>query len=81
MKATVRRCVQCGRNDTRRTWSSIEQAANDGALLAWTCPTCAWTEAELIEVEASATGASGDQLAPVDQEEARHPVAGSPRGG
>ena len=81
MKATVRRCVQCGRNDTRRTWPSIDAAANDGALLSWTCPTCAWTEAELIEVEASATGASGDQVALDGSEETRHPVAGSPRGG
>ena len=25
MKMTVRRCVQCGKNHTRRTWSSIER--------------------------------------------------------
>lgn len=81
MKATVRRCVQCGKNDTSRTWSSIDAAANDGALLSWTCPTCAWTEAELIEVEAAATGASGDQVAAVESEAAPQPVAGSPRGG
>lgn len=80
MKATVRRCVQCGRDDTGRTWPSIEDAANDGALRSWTCPTCAWTEAELVEVDASTTGASGAQPAPVP-DEARHPVAGSPRGG
>jgi hypothetical protein len=79
MKATVRRCVQCGRNDTRQMWSSIDQAADDGALLSWTCPNCAWTEADLVEVEAPVTGASGDPLAPVDPDEARHAVAGPPR--
>jgi hypothetical protein len=79
MKATARRCVQCGRTDARRTWPSIEQAADDGALLSWTCPNCAWTEAELVEVDASAIGAPGDPLAPSDPDEARHSVAGSPR--
>ena len=76
MKMTVRRCVQCGKNDTRRTWSSMNDAAEDGALKSWTCPTCAWTEGELIEVDATGTG-SDDPMAPVDRDDARHAVIGS----
>ncbi len=65
MKMAVRRCAQCGRNDTRRTWSSIDVAADDKALQSWTCPTCAWPEAELVEVEAEAVTADADPLTPV----------------
>jgi hypothetical protein len=76
MKMTVRRCDQCGKNDTRRTWSSLNDAADDGALDGWVCPTCAWTEAELIEVDATPAG-SADPLAPVSPDDARHAVVGS----
>ena len=62
MKMALRRCAQCGRNDARRTWSSIDEAANDKALVGWTCPTCAWTEAELVEVEG--VTADADPLTP-----------------
>jgi hypothetical protein len=77
MKMTVRRCVECGKNDTRRTWRSMDSAADDRALQGWVCPTCAWTEAELIEVDAVGTGASGE---PVDPDDAGHAVAGSRQG-
>jgi hypothetical protein len=62
MKMTVRRCVQCGRDDTRRIWSSVDEAADDGALRDWVCPTCAWPEADLVEVEASGVDASGEPI-------------------
>jgi hypothetical protein len=76
MKMTVRRCLQCGKNDARRMWSSLSDAAEDGALKDWVCPTCAWPEAELIEVDATDSG-SADPLAPVDPDDARHAVVGS----
>ena len=76
MKMTVRRCVQCGKNDTRRMWPSMNEAADDGALNGWVCPTCAWTEGDLIEVDATSPG-SADPLAPVNPDDARHAVAGT----
>ncbi len=49
--AVIRKCENCGSLDTRATWSSVEEAAKEGALKAWTCPMCAWTESELVETE------------------------------
>jgi hypothetical protein len=47
----VRKCEQCGHVDTRAKWSSPEEAAKDPYFDKWTCPTCAWTESELVEAE------------------------------
>ena len=80
MKMTVRRCLQCGRLDSRRLWPSTDEAADDRALQGWVCPTCAWPEAELIEIEAIRADAFDDPLGPIEPDEARHAVAG-PRSG
>jgi hypothetical protein len=50
--AVARKCEQCGRIDTRVTWSSPEDAAKDPVFATWTCPMCAWTEFDLVEAEA-----------------------------
>jgi len=47
--AFVRKCDKCGHIDNRQTWSSATEAADAGAFQNWTCPTCAWTEFELVE--------------------------------
>jgi hypothetical protein len=47
--AFVRKCDKCGHIDDRQTWSSATEAADAGAFQNWTCPTCAWTEFELVE--------------------------------
>jgi hypothetical protein len=53
--ALVRKCDKCGHLDDRESWSSASEAADKGAFEHWTCPTCAWTEFELVEgSEASA---------------------------
>jgi hypothetical protein len=51
MARVARKCTRCNAIDARRTWSSTEEAANADALEGWTCPTCAWPEAELVEAE------------------------------
>ena len=53
--AFVRKCEQCGNIDTRQSWSSAAEAADQGAFQKWTCPSCAWTEFDLIEEAATAT--------------------------
>ena len=50
--AVARKCEQCGRTDTRVTWSSPDDAAKDPAFATWTCQMCAWTEFDLVEAEA-----------------------------
>jgi hypothetical protein len=56
--AVVRKCEQCSKIDGRERWSSASEAADKGAFGKWTCPTCAWTEFDLVEeaeAEAAAT--------------------------
>jgi ssDNA-binding Zn-finger/Zn-ribbon topoisomerase 1 len=56
--AFVRKCEQCGNHDARQSWSSAAEAADEGAFRNWTCPTCAWTEFDLVEeTEAAQTAA------------------------
>ena len=52
MARVARKCENCGSVDTRQTWSSEQEAADDGALDRWTCPSCAWPEAALVEADA-----------------------------
>jgi predicted nucleic-acid-binding Zn-ribbon protein len=47
--AFVRKCEKCGNIDDREQWSSPSEAADKGAFRSWTCPSCAWTEFELID--------------------------------
>lgn len=53
----IRKCEKCGSLDRRATWTSADDAAAKGAFDAWTCPTCAWTEFELVEAEEQPTTA------------------------
>jgi predicted nucleic-acid-binding Zn-ribbon protein len=50
--SVVRKCEKCGSLDARATWKSTDEAAKDPAFLNWTCPTCAWTEFDLVDAEA-----------------------------
>jgi hypothetical protein len=59
--ALVRKCDKCGHIDDRDTWSSASEAADQGAFKTWTCPTCAWTEFELVD-QAEAAAASGQSV-------------------
>jgi predicted nucleic-acid-binding Zn-ribbon protein len=54
----IRKCDKCGNLDNRQTWSSADDAAKDGAFNSWTCPTCAWTEFDLVEAEEEPAAAS-----------------------
>ena len=60
--AFVRKCEQCGKIDGRERWSTATEAADKGAFSKWTCPTCAWTEFDLVEesetADAEASAAS-----------------------
>jgi hypothetical protein len=47
--AVVRKCDKCEHIDERQTWASAKEAADAGAFQQWTCPTCAWTEFDLVE--------------------------------
>jgi ssDNA-binding Zn-finger/Zn-ribbon topoisomerase 1 len=47
----IRKCEKCGSLDNRSTWSSADDAAKDDAFDNWTCPTCAWTEFDLVEAQ------------------------------
>jgi hypothetical protein len=51
MARVARQCTKCGNIDTRKTWASDEEANKQDALERWTCPSCAWPEAELVEAE------------------------------
>ena len=51
MARVARKCTKCESVDLRQTWSTTEAAADAGALDAWTCPACAWPEAELVQTE------------------------------
>jgi predicted nucleic-acid-binding Zn-ribbon protein len=47
--AYVRKCEKCGAVDARQRWSSPSEAASEDAFSNWTCPSCAWTEFDLVE--------------------------------
>lgn len=47
--AFVRQCEKCGNVDDREQWSSPKEAADKGAFRSWTCPSCAWSEFELLD--------------------------------
>ena len=49
--SVVAKCEQCGRIDTRKEWSSPDDAAKQGAFQGWTCPNCAWTEFDLVDAK------------------------------
>jgi hypothetical protein len=49
--ALIAKCTKCGKLDERKTYASAEDAAKQGTFERWTCPTCAWTELELVEQE------------------------------
>ncbi|HEY7590116.1 MAG TPA: hypothetical protein VH723_03935 [Candidatus Limnocylindrales bacterium] len=52
MAHLVRKCDKCGTTDTKQSWSSMDEATKDGAFeKAWTCPSCAWPEFELVPGE------------------------------
>ncbi len=56
--AFVRKCEKCATIDNRESWSSATEAADKGAFKSWTCPSCAWTEFDLVEeAEAEAQAA------------------------
>ena len=50
--ALVAKCALCGPIDPRHEWKSADAAAQEGVFQQWTCPTCAWTEMELVERQA-----------------------------
>ncbi len=57
--AFVRKCEKCGSVDARQEWSSATEAADKGAFTqAWTCPTCAWTEFDLIDAAEAETAST-----------------------
>lgn len=82
----VRQCVQCGKADANRRWSSLEDASKDGAAgSGWACPNCAWTEAELVEMSdmpdparkpADPARDQAEPYAPVDPDEAKRALSG-----
>ena len=57
MAQVARKCTKCESIDTRQTWSSTAAAVDEDALERWTCPSCAWPEAELVDAESQATTA------------------------
>ena len=52
--AYVRKCEKCGSIDSRERWSSPQDAASKGAFDRWTCPSCAWSEFDLVDEETQA---------------------------
>ena len=52
--AYVRKCEKCGSVDTRQRWQSPSEAASQDAFSNWTCPSCAWTEFDLVDEETQA---------------------------
>ncbi len=54
MATVIRECTKCGNRDMQNRWDSMDHAIAAGAMSsAWTCPNCAWTEAELVELNES----------------------------
>ncbi len=66
MSMTVRQCMRCGREDLRERWPSMDDAIEAGALSEpWTCPVCAWVEADLVEATTGTSAkAPGDEAPP-----------------
>jgi hypothetical protein len=56
--AMIAKCEQCGKVDTRKEWASADEAAKQGAFQGWTCPSCAWTEFELVDADEAAQPAT-----------------------
>jgi hypothetical protein len=57
--AFVRQCEKCSSIDARQDWSSASEAADKGAFAEkWTCPTCAWTEFDLVDAAEAQTTAT-----------------------
>jgi hypothetical protein len=56
--AMIAKCEQCGKVDDRKQWASADEAAKQGAFQSWTCPTCAWTEFELVDADEAAQPAT-----------------------
>ena len=57
--AFVRKCDKCSHIDDRERWSSTAEAGDQGAFQqAWTCPTCAWTEFDLVDGSEAARAAT-----------------------
>ena len=56
--ALIAKCTECGALDSRRSYRDADDAAKQGAFDRWTCPTCAWTESELVEETQEATAGS-----------------------
>jgi hypothetical protein len=57
MARIARKCTKCDSVDARQTWSTTAEASDAGALERWTCPACAWPEAELVEADQEAARA------------------------
>ncbi len=54
MTMVVRRCNHCGSLDRTQHWESRAAAADQGAPRgSWVCPTCGWTDAELVDDDSS----------------------------
>ena len=49
--AVERNASNAARSTPKTQWKSADDAAKDPAFDKWTCPTCAWTEFELVEAQ------------------------------
>ena len=49
--AVAKKCEQCGKVDKRVTWPTAQDASKDPMFATFSCPNCAWTEFDLVEVE------------------------------
>jgi hypothetical protein len=52
--AYIRKCEKCGSVDSRERWSSPTEAASKDAFDGWSCPSCVWTEFDLVDEETQA---------------------------
>jgi hypothetical protein len=50
--AVAKKCEHCGNVDKRVTWPTAQDASKDPMFATFSCPNCAWTEFDLVEVEA-----------------------------
>ena len=62
--AFVRKCEKCGSIDSRESWSSATEAADQGAFEKWTCPSCAWTESTWSRRPRRRRNRRADRVAP-----------------
>src|SRR2546425_3759934 len=67
----LRRCAKCGNDDTTRTFKAPEDIQ---ATEAWACPTCAWTDYEIVAVGEKPAGSQA--MGPPPQER-QAPAAGA----